>query len=84
MSVIRSPHVTRLEAAYARDNEIFIIMELAESGSIADLIKERKDLSSRFDEDDLWRCLVQVFVFSNYSYGMSGRVGAFAFAWSIC
>jgi len=64
MSLIRSPHVIRLEASHARNDEIFIIMELAESGSIADLIKERKDLSSRFDEDDLWRCLVQVFCLS--------------------
>jgi len=30
-------------------------MELAQGGSIADLIKERKDLVSRFDEDDIWR-----------------------------
>ena len=63
LSQIHSPYVIRFEASYALDNQIFIIMEYAQGGCIGDLIKERKDLCSRFHEDDLWRCVVQVRVF---------------------
>jgi serine/threonine protein kinase len=60
MQSIRHPHVVRFEASFVDEMSVVIIMEHASGGTVADLIQERRDQTARFEEDDVWRCLLQV------------------------
>lgn len=60
MSSIQCEHIIEFKAAFADELKVTIIMEYAAGGSVADLVHERRKLNARFDEEDVWRCVVQV------------------------
>ncbi|KAJ1472697.1 kinase-like domain-containing protein [Baffinella frigidus] len=60
MQSISHNHVIKFEASFVDEQSVVIIMEYASGGTVADLIKERRELHARFEEEDIWRCLLQV------------------------
>ena len=60
MQAIQSPFVVRFEASFGDQNSVYIIMQYAERGSLADHARSMVKNKQRFAEDVVWKCMCQV------------------------
>ena len=64
LAAIKSPHLIRYRTSFLESSEvgesICIVMEYADGGTLADMIRRYRTSRSCLPEDVLWRCLIQV------------------------
>ena len=65
MSTIKSEHLIRyctsfLHQAAGGPQSVFIVMEYAENGTLADYIKQLRSTASKADQMFVWKCMLQV------------------------
>jgi len=54
------PHIIKYLHSYLYDNDLYLILELAESGDIALLMEQQRKKGSYFQEAEIWHYFVQI------------------------
>jgi serine/threonine protein kinase len=60
LAQITSPYVIEYYDSFFDDENLYIIMEYAEKGTLNEFIKKKKELNELIPEIDIWRYLLEL------------------------